>query len=486
MATPRIPLELQELVIDLLDDSLTATFLSCALTCRAWLPRSRRRLYHELRLRNIRPMKVNQLVELIERDPEVSNVVRCLFVQERPNSGVQTGEVHEGEVEEAGKENGDDKEEDQEDHWENNDHDEEQPPKVFIRAGTVLLILARKLPYLASLTIWNAVIESSPARPPMLAGFPALTTLELRYVIISSYGAFQRMLAAAPALRILYVCWVTWGPTHIPPTVQHFRLRCPPLTHLAWYTESPLFPEQAERSSLAFSHLVRNLYVCASLEYLCVHDLKSQLVADQIIAGITSTRFRDSLVLRNLSALKLSFHLPRDAARDELSGLLESTTRLIATLWPSGTHAQPRTGRRLRLEFPYSMPSTLMPVTHAGSSHTSLFGTEGVLEHLLQAFKDVSPELEHVMAASDRGSGIVELVFEARANQLQDVFESAEVRRAFIVALRSKVAGIFPELHRRGSLSVEFRTLIIGRSFYNWVEGREGNFEGIPYTPSEF
>ncbi|KAI0700826.1 hypothetical protein C8T65DRAFT_741937 [Cerioporus squamosus] len=124
MTTPRIPLELQELVIDLLDDwnpgIITETLSSCTLTCRAWLPRSRRRLYHRLSLINIRPTVLNQLVELIDRDLEVSSMVRDLCIRERPEE--------EGEEDAADEEKAEDERAEEEEDEENDDkgeHDEE-------------------------------------------------------------------------------------------------------------------------------------------------------------------------------------------------------------------------------------------------------------------------------------------------------------------------------------------------------------------------
>ncbi|KAI0700819.1 hypothetical protein C8T65DRAFT_280257 [Cerioporus squamosus] len=255
MTTPRIPLELQELVIDLLDDwnpgivTVPETLWSCTLTCRAWLPRSRRRLYHSLDFNNIPRTVLNQLVELIDREQEVSSMVQNLRIGERPD---EEGDEDDDEekakdqrAEEVEDEENDDKgeydEEDRNDgdHWylmEQQDQRETRPVKDIIRTGAVLLILARKLPRLASLMISGAVM-ASPARLPVLAGFPALATLELSHVTISGYGAFQRMLAAAPGLRRLCVSWVIWTSRHISPTIQYFRLRCPPLTHLMWFPD---------------------------------------------------------------------------------------------------------------------------------------------------------------------------------------------------------------------------------------------------------
>ncbi|KAI0700817.1 hypothetical protein C8T65DRAFT_831448 [Cerioporus squamosus] len=517
MAAPIIPFELQELVIDLVDDSwdhdtVTATLLSCTLTCRAWLPPSRRRLYHSLFLRNTRT-RLDKLVDLIDRDLEVSNAVRALYIlqelyfevheEDKGQEDGVDGNNDSDDSDEGGEENEEDERaekieneeiddkgaDDQEDR---NDRDQQQHPqremrpvKVIVRTEAVLRILARKLPHLASLGINLTVIDSSPPRPPMLAGFPALTTLKLSNVTISSYGALQRMLAATPALERLIVFNVLWTSIHISPTIQYFRLRCPSLTHLVWHPTFLKTSEQTEQSSVAFSHLVRNLNVCRSLEYLYVRNLEWKPFTDRIIAGVTSDRFPDSLILRSLSTLRLSIDLYHDAPQeDNLSDLLESAIRLIKTLWPSGNYTQRR--RTLRLKFAYES-GTLTPVIQAGSSPTSLNPTEDELERLLQALQDVSMELEHLLAALDSswGPSTVEFMFQDGAYE----HESAEILRAFIVSLRSRVADIFPGLHRRGILSVKFASWIkvpdCSRG-YNWVEDSRGNFEGIPFNPRSF
>ncbi|KAI0700845.1 hypothetical protein C8T65DRAFT_280501 [Cerioporus squamosus] len=503
MTTPRIPLELQELVIDLIDDDrdygvVTATLRSCTLTCRAWFPRSRRRLYRRLSLINIRPTVLSQLGELIDRDPEVPNGVQILLTQAQPEEGEKGEGEENAESDERAKEVQDEENDDKgayaydEEDRNHSVHNEQQQQrqretslvKMIVSTEAVLLSLSGKLPRLASLAIWKTVLNS-PARLPMLAGFPALTTLELYYVTISSYGAFQQMLAVAPSLRRLIVSEMTLTSTHISPTIQYCRLRCPQLTQLLWTRKSSLSDEQSDSAVLA--HLLRNLHVCRSLEYLIFCGMKT-IDIDNIIAIVTSNRFPDSLVFRNLSTLGLDIYLHEDTAQDVLSGLLRSTIRLIATLWPSDTHALRR--RTIRLEFLYP-GGTPIAVADADSGHTSLNRTEDIPERLLRALKDVSAELERMLSAIDWNGSAVVLVFEERRAGARDVSEEAEILRAFIVSLRSRVAGIFPELHRRGILSVKFRTwysdaFLENMPRFDWVEDSKGNFEGIPFRWSVF
>ncbi|KAI0700827.1 hypothetical protein C8T65DRAFT_280320 [Cerioporus squamosus] len=286
------------------------------------------------------------------------------------------------------------------------------------------------------------------------------------------------MLAAAPGLRSLCVN-VAWKYIHISPTIQYFRLRCSPLTHLVW---SPTFSMLSDCAPLG--HLIRNLHVYESLESLQLRHL-TKMHIDTFIASVTSNRYSDSFVLRNLSTVtvRLSLFLINGPAQEEMPGLLESIIRLLATLWPSGTHAQRR--KTLRLEFRYKR-GTLIPVTTAGSGKTSLNPIEDVLERLLWALQDVSAELEHVFATVNGAGSTVEFLFYDFGHQ-EDVFEIAEMRRAFIASLCSRLAGIFPELHQRGGLSVKFRSWSLKRGLWlDWVEDSKGNFEGIPYRRSAF
>ncbi|KAI0700858.1 hypothetical protein C8T65DRAFT_728673 [Cerioporus squamosus] len=246
-------------------------------------------------------------------------------------------------------------------------------------------------------------------------------------------------------------------------------------------------PEQTEQSAflVAFlADLIRNLHVCASLEYLYLDNF-TKIRIDTFIASVTSERYSDSFILRNLSTLRLETFTPSDMAQDELHGVLKSITRLIATLWPSGTHAQRR--KTLRLKFTYYR-GTLIPVTDAGSGQTTLNPTENELERLLWALKDVSTEFEQVFATINGAGSTVEFLFKGSFNEdQQEVSDSeiSEMRRAFIVSLRSRVARIFPELHRRGILSVKFESWSI--NFAAWVEDNKENFEGITYrTDSVF
>ncbi|RDX41595.1 hypothetical protein OH76DRAFT_193023 [Lentinus brumalis] len=129
MSAPRIPLELQELIIDLVDDdfdyrNVKRTLYSCALTCRAWVPRARGRLYHTLHLEGVIGTSLNTLVDILEHTTDVSRGVRELWISDKHYD------------------------------WAN--------PALDV--ATILLILARKLPRLVSLTIHRAMVTSSPTR----------------------------------------------------------------------------------------------------------------------------------------------------------------------------------------------------------------------------------------------------------------------------------------------------------------------------------
>ncbi|KAI0700852.1 hypothetical protein C8T65DRAFT_831477 [Cerioporus squamosus] len=439
MATPSIPLELQYLVIDLLHDDryrlLAVTLSSCALTCRAWHRRSRCRLYHRIELGDITQRALDNLGDLISRDTEVSSAVYELHVNEDSSRGAEYSN----------------------------------------RPGSALLVLAGKLPQLASLTIFNVPITSSLARLPVLTGFPALTTLELLAVKFSSYVAFQRMLATAPWLRRLSLNGVYLISTHISPTIHYFKLRCPPLTRLVWYH----WHIRKQEDDLSLTHLLRNLDVRNSLEYLGLHDISGPLI-DTIITGVISDPYTRSFAFRNLSVLRLGLVLSGSALADP-SSILKSSIHLIATLWLSG--AQLPQQRTFRFEL-VCKASTWLPVPRATPSQTSPDPTgDRPVERLLRALEDVSTELEHVLAAADwDGLRSVEFMFtdEDRHREL-----SKERIRDLILSLelRSRMASVFPELHRRGLLSVKFKTFDIRRQFwYDWAENSKGELEAFPST----
>ncbi|RPD70065.1 hypothetical protein L226DRAFT_261315 [Lentinus tigrinus ALCF2SS1-7] len=209
MTTPIIPLELQELIIDSVQDRdhalFTETLKSCCLTCRAWLPRSIRRLYHRLIVGNLRPAQFDKLVRLIDTSPYVADAIEELVV----------GVVFQGTEDVVG--------------------------GVAIRA-----VLAGKLPRLRSLTLIGSgslvqsappplVVSSPPCRLPTLAGFPTLTTLHLSFVFFTSYVSFQRMFSSVPALRRLHASYVICNHTRIPPAFPSYPPLIPPLTHVVWY-----------------------------------------------------------------------------------------------------------------------------------------------------------------------------------------------------------------------------------------------------------
>ena len=205
MSAPRVPLELQKVIIDSVQDHdysvVTATLRSCALTCSAWLPWSRRRLHSRLQLVNpVRP-RLNRLVALLDRDTEARMGVGDLEITDRGSDSASKYPCIDTEV--------------------------------------VLLMLSQKLPRLTSLYMDFGPIRSLPMHPPPLAGFPALNTLRLESVTFTSIRAFRRMLCAAPALRKLFVGNATWISTYtIPIGVQSIQLRYPALTHLAWNGQS--------------------------------------------------------------------------------------------------------------------------------------------------------------------------------------------------------------------------------------------------------
>lgn len=82
MSSIRLPVEVWEIVIDFAcsDDNYRRydTLRACALTCRAWLPRSRVNLFRRVRFR--RPNQVNRLLHLISDYPVLADNVLELHV----------------------------------------------------------------------------------------------------------------------------------------------------------------------------------------------------------------------------------------------------------------------------------------------------------------------------------------------------------------------------------------------------------------------
>lgn len=193
---PIVPFELQELIINLVDDRsykvLSATLRSCALTCHAWFPRSRRRLYRVVELDVPRRTQLDRLVELIDRDPEVRSAVQELKI-----INTETGDG-------------------------------------IFDSRAILLTLPVKLPCVTSLVLYG-IQEPFPTHVPVLAGFHALTTLCLENVAFTSHVAFRRLLVAAYALKRLFVYRLFWPwYTHDFHPISYVRRSHPPLTHLTW------------------------------------------------------------------------------------------------------------------------------------------------------------------------------------------------------------------------------------------------------------
>ena len=174
MSAPRVPIELQELVVELVPNgdyrSFTTTLRSCALTCHAWLPLSRRRLYHFVVLWHARRTQLCKLLESIDTSSDLSTAIQKLRI------GLAGSDAD------------------------------------FPEA--TLLVLAGKLQRLTSLSVMGARICSSPVLLPVLAGFPSLTSLVLHSVVFTNYVAFRRMLVAASALRTLSLSDIGWASTY--------------------------------------------------------------------------------------------------------------------------------------------------------------------------------------------------------------------------------------------------------------------------------
>ena len=172
-----VPVELQYHVIDLMWDPcspvMTEALRRCALTCRAWLEPSRRRLFRRFVLRHTRPHKLDELVRLMTACPCVFNAVEQLVI------GVIGGPAPSWDP----------------DYWHG---------RVRTAPGVVALVLAGKFPRLRSLVV-KIPLTSAPKDLLMFAAFPMVTRLFLREGWFESFVALQKILSLLPSLQELYL-----------------------------------------------------------------------------------------------------------------------------------------------------------------------------------------------------------------------------------------------------------------------------------------
>ena len=200
-----VPLELHYRIIDLLwyPDPLAVitTLQSCALTCRAYLNPSRRRLFRRFVLRHTRPQKLAELVRFITTSPDVFDKVEQLVIG---------GYASAYEID----------------------------SRIGTSPTVIALILAGKFPRLRSLTL-KMPLTSSLKEVLMLATLPMVTKLNLQEGWFESFGALQKALSLLPSLLELRLAYPALHRAYIPsipPSARSIPLRLPKLIRLDYVT----------------------------------------------------------------------------------------------------------------------------------------------------------------------------------------------------------------------------------------------------------
>ncbi|RDX45569.1 hypothetical protein OH76DRAFT_1407960 [Lentinus brumalis] len=173
MTGPIVPLELQYRTIELVWDRqytvLQATLRSCALTCRAWLVPSRRRLFRSLVLGPLnRQEQVDVLASFISASRDVSGAVEQLIITT------------------------------------DDGHFSTSTPPGYVRPQVIPIILAAKSPRLRSLLVYSLnKMSSFPDHIRIVAAVSAITSLRLQSIRIDNVVAFRKMLAMFSSIREL-------------------------------------------------------------------------------------------------------------------------------------------------------------------------------------------------------------------------------------------------------------------------------------------
>ncbi|KAI0920737.1 hypothetical protein AcW1_002398 [Taiwanofungus camphoratus] len=168
------PVEIHERIIDVLwvdtvnrsHRSRRQDLLACALTCRAWLPRSRFNLFYEIRLRDSR--ELYSFASLVTIYPHLDEFVKELRIN---NSQV---------------------------------------------LGVFPAVLARKLTGVNSLRIGGNLLEQLRIPPFHLpsfmpiAGFTSISRLEIAYTTFPTFTAFARLVSSLPSLSDLTCRRLSW------------------------------------------------------------------------------------------------------------------------------------------------------------------------------------------------------------------------------------------------------------------------------------
>ena len=204
------PLEIYEEIMGLVSPfSSRGTLLSCALTCRAWVPQSQRCLYRSIHLRvKTEPshgfMKLLQLVETLRNNVVLWDMVRELALEEEVRPDVRAGVLNLGSILVAGT-------------WHR------------LRSLTVGAYWVSRLTNALGKTypLPLAFHRSSFAA---LGNLPALVTLQINHAPLV-FVDFCKLLSGFRSLRILILDHVEWR--NIQPPAHGWPInRLPHLEHL--------------------------------------------------------------------------------------------------------------------------------------------------------------------------------------------------------------------------------------------------------------
>lgn len=199
----RLPLEVYELIIDQLHDDPLA-LEACALTCRAWLPRSRFRLFL-IQIQHVPTVGTyNNLLRRIRASPSLPQYVRALCVSRFTNDRKPT--------------------------WTNR-------------------IPVQLAPFMSRLFClhFQDVLSSGWMHPSMhayLAFFRTVGNLSLGNCLFSDINSFIRILLCFPALEYLTLDQVRWGKSQMmkhlvgPSRSKKFQIKSLAITLDSWHGDS--------------------------------------------------------------------------------------------------------------------------------------------------------------------------------------------------------------------------------------------------------
>lgn len=192
-----MPIEIHERVIDAVRTNYT-TLLQCALTCRAWLPRSRYNLFCRPILRSV--VQLSLFLRTLRNHPPSGLEPLPTEITEELTLAPAAPTV----------------------------------PPTFVHSACALL--AGFVPRLKKLNIvfspsqcrnfrYGNRLDLPPRMIAYIAQFPALTHLTFRDIELTSFMALARLIVALPSLSALALCNVSWPKVSLIPSTSPFTQR---------------------------------------------------------------------------------------------------------------------------------------------------------------------------------------------------------------------------------------------------------------------